>query len=84
VKALGNARLLTMEGDGHTAYGRNSACVNRATETYLVVGTLPAEGTVCQQEVPFLAPRPVPSGAAISSGRVTAPDLVRTEVHGRP
>jgi pimeloyl-ACP methyl ester carboxylesterase len=84
VKALGNARLLTMEGDGHTAYGRNSACVNRATEAYFVVGTLPAEGTVCQQEVPFLAPRPVPSGAAISSGRVTAPDLARTEVHGRP
>jgi pimeloyl-ACP methyl ester carboxylesterase len=84
VRALGNARLLTMEGDGHTAYGRNSACVDRATETYLFQGALPAEGTVCQQEVPFVAPQPAPSQAATSSGRVALPDGVRTEVIGQP
>ena len=33
VRELGNARLLTMDGDGHTAYGRNSACIDSATET---------------------------------------------------
>jgi pimeloyl-ACP methyl ester carboxylesterase len=84
VQALGNARLLTMEGDGHTAYGRNSACVNSATETYLIAGTLPAAGTVCQQEVPFLAPQMAPSGVGAGSGRVTVPAEVRTEVVGRP
>jgi hypothetical protein len=55
---LGNARLLTMEGDGHTAYGGNSPCIDSATESYLVSLTLPPEGTVCSQEVPFAAPGP--------------------------
>jgi pimeloyl-ACP methyl ester carboxylesterase len=53
---LGNARLLTMEGDGHTAYGGNSACIDEATDTYLLTATPPAAGTVCVQEVPFTAP----------------------------
>ena len=60
---LGNAALLTMDGDGHTAYGGNSACIDRATEAYLVDLTLPAEGTVCAQEVPFAAPAPAPAEA---------------------
>jgi pimeloyl-ACP methyl ester carboxylesterase len=30
VKDLGNARLLTMVGDGHTAYGGESACIDEA------------------------------------------------------
>jgi pimeloyl-ACP methyl ester carboxylesterase len=84
VRELSNARLLTMEGDGHTAYGRNSACVNSATETYLTAGTLPAAGTVCRQEVPFLAPQPAPSQVGTASGRVTVPDGVPTEVLGGP
>ncbi|MGY1590983.1 alpha/beta hydrolase [Geodermatophilus sp. SYSU D00708] len=67
VADLGNARLLTMEGDGHTAYGGNSPCVDAATEAYLIDGTLPAEATVCRQEVPFTAPQPVPTGAAAAS-----------------
>jgi pimeloyl-ACP methyl ester carboxylesterase len=53
VRDLGNARLLTMRGDGHTAYPDNSACVDSAVETYLDAGTLPAPGTTCKQEVPF-------------------------------
>jgi pimeloyl-ACP methyl ester carboxylesterase len=84
VRELGNARLLTMEGDGHTAYGRNSACINSATETYLTAGTLPAAGTVCRQEVPFLGPQPAPSQVGTGSGRVTVPDGVPTEVLGGP
>jgi len=66
VQQLGNARLLTMDGDGHTAYGGNSACIDAATEAYLTAGTLPADGTVCTQEVPFTAPEAVSAGAAAS------------------
>ena len=60
---LGNAALLTMDGDGHTAYGGNSACIDRATEAYLLDLTLPPVGTVCAQEVPFVAPAPAPAEA---------------------
>ncbi|HEX2076035.1 MAG TPA: alpha/beta hydrolase [Geodermatophilus sp.] len=63
VQDLGNARLLTMDGDNHAAYGGNSACVDAATETYLVDGTLPEEDTVCPQEVPFTAHEQVPDEA---------------------
>jgi hypothetical protein len=70
VEALGNARLLTMEGDGHTAYGRNSACVDAATDAYLIDGALPAAGTVCQQEVPLVAPSDVPVEASTATQRL--------------
>jgi pimeloyl-ACP methyl ester carboxylesterase len=57
VKDMGNARLLTMIGDGHTAYNRNSPCIDDAVENYLLGGALPDAGTVCKQDVPFeLAP----------------------------
>ncbi|MEI9952712.1 MAG: alpha/beta hydrolase [Pseudomonadota bacterium] len=56
ISELGNARLLTMEGDGHTAYGGNSKCIDSAVESYFERGTLPKPGTVCQQEVPFAQP----------------------------
>jgi pimeloyl-ACP methyl ester carboxylesterase len=56
VAELGNARLLTMQGDGHCAYGGNSACIDAAVEAYLVDGTLPNAGTVCEQDVPFAQP----------------------------
>ena len=73
VEQLGNGRLLTMEGDGHTAYGGNSPCVDSAVDSYLVSVTLPEAGTVCEQDVPFTAPEPAPAegGAAASSLRVT-------------
>jgi hypothetical protein len=52
-RQLGNARRLTMRGDGHTAYGGNSPCIDAAVEAYLEDLTLPAAGTVCRQQVPF-------------------------------
>jgi pimeloyl-ACP methyl ester carboxylesterase len=45
--ALGSARLLTYEGDGHTAFLRGGPCVDDAVTAYLIDGTLPAEGTRC-------------------------------------
>ncbi|WP_263550786.1 alpha/beta hydrolase [Geodermatophilus sp. YIM 151500] len=63
VADLGNARLLTMDGDGHTAYGGKSTCVDAAVEDYLVELALPEPGTVCEQEVPFVAPEEVTAGS---------------------
>ena len=44
---LDDGRLLTYDGDGHTAYRRGSECVDRAVDRYLVEGRLPAAGTRC-------------------------------------
>ncbi len=53
VADLGRARLLTMRGDGHTAYHQGSRCVDRAVDRYLVAGRLPGAGLSCRQHVPF-------------------------------
>ncbi|MFE0820130.1 alpha/beta hydrolase [Streptomyces sp. NPDC058847] len=44
---LSSGRLLTYEGDGHTAYGRGSACIDSAINTYLLRGTAPEDGKRC-------------------------------------
>jgi pimeloyl-ACP methyl ester carboxylesterase len=76
---LGNARLLTMRGDGHTAYGGNSACIDAAVEAYLVDGVLPGVGKRCRQEVPF----PPPPEAAASRRNLARSLLdVRFSGHG--
>ncbi|MFF3839283.1 alpha/beta hydrolase [Streptomyces sp. NPDC001930] len=44
---LSSGTLLTYEGDGHTAYGRGSDCIDTAINAYLLDGTPPAEGKRC-------------------------------------
>lgn len=44
---LDSARLVTWEGQGHTAYGRSGSCVTTAVDAYLLAGTLPEEGLTC-------------------------------------
>jgi pimeloyl-ACP methyl ester carboxylesterase len=44
---LSSGVLLTYDGDGHTAYGRGSDCIDSAVNTFLLQGTSPAKGTVC-------------------------------------
>ncbi len=44
---LSSAHLLTYDGDGHTAYGRGSRCIDSAIDTYLLRGTPPAKGKHC-------------------------------------
>ena len=44
---LGNAALLTWTGEGHTAYGRGSQCVDDAVDAYLIDGRAPADGARC-------------------------------------
>ncbi|GIE78908.1 peptidase [Actinoplanes philippinensis] len=53
-RQLGNARLLTLDGFGHTS--RYSACVTGWYTRYLINGELPPAGTRCSQDVaPFPA-----------------------------
>ncbi|MET9875245.1 alpha/beta hydrolase [Actinacidiphila glaucinigra] len=44
---LSSGRLLTWDGDGHTAYHQGSTCVESAVDDYLTQGQLPSSGTVC-------------------------------------
>ncbi|MGW1408621.1 alpha/beta hydrolase [Streptomyces sp. NPDC002403] len=44
---LDSGTLLTYQGDGHTAYGRGSDCIDTAINTYLLEGTPPAKGKNC-------------------------------------
>ena len=51
---LGRARLLTMDGYGHTALLNTSSCINRYEGRYFVSGVLPPQATTCaQDEKPF-------------------------------
>ncbi|MFI5896715.1 alpha/beta hydrolase [Actinoplanes sp. NPDC051513] len=52
-RELGNARLLTLDGYGHTT--RYSACITGWYSRYLIDGALPPAGTRCAQD---LAPFP--------------------------
>ncbi|MFJ2771202.1 alpha/beta hydrolase [Streptomyces sp. NPDC087300] len=44
---LDSGRLLTYEGDGHTAYGRGSECIDSTINAYLLKGTAPTDGKRC-------------------------------------
>ncbi|MDX3235547.1 alpha/beta hydrolase [Streptomyces sp. ME03-5709C] len=45
---LSSGRLLTWDGDGHTAYQQGSACVDTAVDDYFLHGRLPSAGAVCR------------------------------------
>lgn len=47
-KQLKTSTLLTRRGDGHTAYGSGSSCIDSAVDDYLLSGAMPAAGTVCR------------------------------------
>lgn len=46
-KDLGNAGLLSWDGEGHTSYLNGSSCVDRYVNDYLIHGTMPPEHKVC-------------------------------------
>lgn len=43
------SRLITLRGEGHTGYGRGSACTDNAVDTYLTTGVIPAQNMTCTQ-----------------------------------
>lgn len=44
---LGNAELLTWNGEGHTSYLQGSSCVDHYVDSYLIARTLPPPGKTC-------------------------------------
>jgi pimeloyl-ACP methyl ester carboxylesterase len=77
---LGNARVLTMKGDGHTAYGNGSPdCIDPAVENYLINRVLTPPGKKCQQEVPFEQPT-----AAAKQRSAAKQQTVQIRPHTRP
>jgi pimeloyl-ACP methyl ester carboxylesterase len=68
---LPNARLLSNTNWGHTSYG-SSTCADNAVDAYLLKGTLPARGTLCEGEYqPFTTPLPTDPGTAMKKLAVT-------------
>jgi len=41
------SRLITLKGEGHTGYGRGSACVDNAVDSYLLSGAIPTKNLMC-------------------------------------
>jgi pimeloyl-ACP methyl ester carboxylesterase len=46
-KTMGNAMVLTWDGEGHTSYLEGSSCIDDAVNKYLISVTLPPKDTVC-------------------------------------
>ena len=44
---LANGVLVSLDGDGHTAYRRGSQCVDDAVDAYYVRGVVPEDGLAC-------------------------------------
>ncbi|MFE1782207.1 alpha/beta hydrolase [Streptomyces sp. NPDC059506] len=58
---LGNARLITVRGYGHTTLLNPSTCVGRHEVRYVLTGALPPRDTVCRQDArPFTSSAPAP------------------------
>lgn len=75
-KELGNAVLLTMRGDGHTAFGGNSNCIDLTVIDFLLKRKVPRRGTVCTQQVtpPEVTNRGIGSGQGLG---YVSPGLAR-------
>ncbi|MGP3735128.1 alpha/beta hydrolase [Streptomyces sp. GDS52] len=71
VGELGDARLLTLDGYGHTALDNPSACVGRHVVRYFLTGALPPKGARCTQDLPPFAP-PVEAPSASEPMRAQA------------
>jgi pimeloyl-ACP methyl ester carboxylesterase len=57
-RELARARLLTVDGYGHTEQSNPSSCALAYGISYLLTGTLPPKGTACPQSI-----TPFPAGA---------------------
>lgn len=49
-KALDSGHLITLEGEGHGAYGTGSKCLDEMVVNYFVKDEVPEEGATCQRQ----------------------------------
>jgi pimeloyl-ACP methyl ester carboxylesterase len=62
---LARARLLTINGFGHTELANPSTCAINDEVRYFTTGALPPAGSICQQDaIPFGTPGPVAQAAS--------------------
>lgn len=66
-KQLADARLLTLQGYGHTALLNPSTCVNDYVVRYLTTGVLPPAKATCEQDTPPFAAT-MPTGGVATGG----------------
>lgn len=46
-KTMGNAELLSWDGEGHTSYLEGSSCIDNYVNAYLISKDLPPKNTTC-------------------------------------
>ncbi len=46
-EVLSNAQLITFNGEGHTAYGQQSSCINRTVDEFFIKNVVPTEDPDC-------------------------------------
>ena len=75
-RELADARLLTLNGYGHTALHNPSNCVGRHAVRYFLSGVLPPRRAACEQDTPpFTEPN-----ASTAPGKLTGAHVLT----GRP
>jgi pimeloyl-ACP methyl ester carboxylesterase len=77
VRDLGNARLLTFRGDGHTVIPQFNGCVLGHLVAYLNDRTVPPEGASCRQA-------PTATGARVRADSTAAWHIARLSRLSRP
>lgn len=53
---LGVGVYVNFNGDGHTAYMSGSRCINSLVDEFILNGTVPKTGTICQPNNTFVSP----------------------------
>ena len=51
-RTMGNARLLTWDGEGHTSYMQGSGCIDSYVDSYLLTDALPPPNITCPRRPP--------------------------------
>jgi hypothetical protein len=73
-RELANARLLTLNGYGHTALLNPSTCVNDYAVRYFTTGALPPVGASCRQDIPPFGPVKPTGGVDAGGGGLADAD----------